>query len=68
MAGVDGKVIGGPVRIAPHHPLGLRARELLQSEERGLGLHVPRRPGVPKVVPLEVRDPDTLERLVPGLG
>ena len=41
MAGVDGKVIGGKVRVAAHHPLALPARELLQGEERGPGLHVP---------------------------
>ena len=47
-------MVGGQVRVTPHHALTLPARQLLQGEEWGPSLHVPRRPGVPEVVPQAV--------------
>lgn len=59
-------MIGGEVRMAPHHLLRLPARQLLQGEERRLVSHVPLGPCVPQFVPAEVLDSGAFERLVPS--
>lgn len=67
VVGIQREVTRSKVRIAPHHLLGLPAREFLQSKERRSVLHVPRGPGMPQIVPPEALDAGAGERLVPSL-
>ena len=48
------QVIGGKLRISPHH-LRLRpAAQLLQREQRRAVLNAPARSGVPQIVPTKI--------------
>src|SRR5215471_9410512 len=66
VGGVGRQMFRGEMRVTSHHLLGLPTRELLEREERRTALHVPGGPGVAKVVPAEVSDTRSRERLVPG--
>lgn len=59
-------MIGGEVRIAPHHRRSLPATKLLKDVQRRPVMHVPRRPGVAQILPAEALDTGALERVVPG--
>ena len=63
--GVLSEVRRTEVRVPPHHSLRLPRAHLLDDVERGPVLHQPARPGVPEIVPTEIHDSGTLQRLAP---
>src|SRR4051812_28299758 len=63
-----GEMLGGEMRVSPHHLHRFPATEFLKRVKRRAALHVPVRPGVPQVVPTEILDAHSLERVIPSLG
>ena len=61
-------MVGGKMRVTPHHVRTLPATHLLQCEQRSARLHVPARPGMPQVMPAKILDPGGLKSGIPGLG